>query len=242
MILGSETLRPMLRALVPDAEIIGRPRFSTLTYAGAEEALAPAQALGGRRLLGRGGLCGRRDAAAAARRRGGGDGRALARARATRRSRCSRRARSIISSPPTRSAWGSTWTSRMSPSPACASSTGARTRRLTVPEMAQIAGRAGRHQRDGTFGTLGSARTGAARSTPEEVMAIEGHHFPPLDHLYWRCGTPDFGNAERADRQPRGAGRRCPGCAPRPRRSTSPCSSGSPASPTSSRPRARRRR
>ena len=36
MILGSETLRPMVRALVPKAEIIGRPRFSTLSYAGAK--------------------------------------------------------------------------------------------------------------------------------------------------------------------------------------------------------------
>ena len=34
MILGSESLRPMLKALTPDAEIITRPRFSTLTYAG----------------------------------------------------------------------------------------------------------------------------------------------------------------------------------------------------------------
>jgi ATP-dependent RNA helicase SUPV3L1/SUV3 len=37
MILGSEALRPMIRALVPDAEIIGRPRFSKLTYAGAKK-------------------------------------------------------------------------------------------------------------------------------------------------------------------------------------------------------------
>src|ERR1700754_552600 len=33
MILGSDSLRPMLKKLVPDAEIIGRPRFSTLRYA-----------------------------------------------------------------------------------------------------------------------------------------------------------------------------------------------------------------
>src|SRR3546814_2243270 len=32
MILGSETLRPMIRALLPDAEIITRPLFSTLSY------------------------------------------------------------------------------------------------------------------------------------------------------------------------------------------------------------------
>ena len=35
---------------------------------------------------------------------------------------------------------------------------GRRDRRLTIAEMAQIAGRAGRHQRDGTFGTLGLSR------------------------------------------------------------------------------------
>jgi ATP-dependent RNA helicase SUPV3L1/SUV3 len=73
---------------------------------------------------------------------------------------------------------------------------GKRSRRLTIPEMAQIAGRAGRHQRDGTFGTLGSEGSGASFD-PEEVLAIEGHHFKPLDHLYWRDGTPDFANVGR---------------------------------------------
>ena len=34
MILGSETLKPMVRALLPKAEIVTRPRFSTLSYAG----------------------------------------------------------------------------------------------------------------------------------------------------------------------------------------------------------------
>ena len=34
MILGSESLKPMVRALLPKAEIITRPRFSTLSYAG----------------------------------------------------------------------------------------------------------------------------------------------------------------------------------------------------------------
>src|SRR3546814_19396404 len=35
MILGSEALRPIVRSLVPEAEIVNRPRFSTLSYAGA---------------------------------------------------------------------------------------------------------------------------------------------------------------------------------------------------------------
>jgi ATP-dependent RNA helicase SUPV3L1/SUV3 len=74
---------------------------------------------------------------------------------------------------------------------------GRRQRRLTVAEMAQIAGRAGRHQRDGSFGTLGLEGGGGAMFDPEEVMQIEGHHFAPLDHLYWRDGAPDMGSVDR---------------------------------------------
>ena len=37
MILGSETLRPLIRKLIPEAEIITRPRFSTLAYAGPKK-------------------------------------------------------------------------------------------------------------------------------------------------------------------------------------------------------------
>ena len=37
MILGSESLTPMVRGLVPDAEIISRPRFSQLSYAGPKK-------------------------------------------------------------------------------------------------------------------------------------------------------------------------------------------------------------
>src|SRR3546814_12626242 len=37
MILGSETLRPMIRTLLPDADIITRPRFSTLSSSGSKK-------------------------------------------------------------------------------------------------------------------------------------------------------------------------------------------------------------
>ena len=37
MILGSSTLEPMIKALVPRAEIVTRPRFSTLRHAGARK-------------------------------------------------------------------------------------------------------------------------------------------------------------------------------------------------------------
>jgi len=70
---------------------------------------------------------------------------------------------------------------------------GRRDRRLTMPEMAQIAGRAGRHQKDGTFGTLGLSENSASFSE-EEITAIEDHRFRPLDFVYWRNANLDFTN------------------------------------------------
>jgi ATP-dependent RNA helicase SUPV3L1/SUV3 len=60
--------------------------------------------------------------------------------------------------------------------------------------MAQIAGRAGRHQRDGTFGTL-SGMSAVQQGEPlaftdEEVYGIEEHRFAPLTHLNWREADP----------------------------------------------------
>ena len=69
---------------------------------------------------------------------------------------------------------------------------GHRPRRLTAPEIAQIAGRAGRGMRDGTFGTT-------ADCVPLEddlVHAVENHHFEPLEQLYWRNETLDFSGVE----------------------------------------------
>src|SRR5207248_9222808 len=57
---------------------------------------------------------------------------------------------------------------------------GRRNRRLTIAEMAQIAGRAGRHQKDGTFGTLGLSEESGGLSD-EEITAIEEHRFRPPD-------------------------------------------------------------
>ena len=68
---------------------------------------------------------------------------------------------------------------------------GRRDRRLTIAEMAQIAGRAGRHQRDGTFGTLGLTEESGGFSDPE-IEAIEEHRFRPMDWVYWRNARLDF--------------------------------------------------
>jgi ATP-dependent RNA helicase SUPV3L1/SUV3 len=55
-------------------------------------------------------------------------------------------------------------------------------RRLNAAEIAQIAGRAGRHMSDGTFGT--TAEQGPL--DPEIVEAVEAHRFDPLTRLNWR--------------------------------------------------------
>ncbi|MXP30922.1 helicase [Erythrobacter jejuensis] len=69
---------------------------------------------------------------------------------------------------------------------------GVRQRRLQPAEMAQIAGRAGRHQKDGTFGTLSGGRGSALEFDEEEVYAIEEHRFAPITHLCWRDSEPRF--------------------------------------------------
>ena len=61
-------------------------------------------------------------------------------------------------------------------------------RRLNPAELAQIAGRAGRATRDGTFGTTG-------RCPPFEtelVQALESHAFEPVRVMQWRNTALDF--------------------------------------------------
>ncbi len=70
---------------------------------------------------------------------------------------------------------------------------GVRQRRLTPAEMAQIAGRAGRHHQDGTFGTLsGGKGRPPTELTDDEIFAIENHRFAPETQLYWREPLPRF--------------------------------------------------
>ena len=65
---------------------------------------------------------------------------------------------------------------------------GCQYRRLTPAEFGQIAGRAGRHMRDGTFGTTG--RCPAFES--DLIEALEGHRFEPVNMLQWRNTALDF--------------------------------------------------
>jgi len=65
---------------------------------------------------------------------------------------------------------------------------GERPRYLNTAELAQIAGRAGRHTRDGTFGVTGRVRD----LDPDSVEAIQDHRFEPLPALFWRNSNLDF--------------------------------------------------
>ncbi|WP_425038321.1 helicase-related protein [Primorskyibacter sp. S187A] len=70
---------------------------------------------------------------------------------------------------------------------------GRRMRPLAPNELAQIAGRAGRGMRDGTFGV-----TGEAPPLHDEVArAICDHRFTPLSKLQWRNARLEFGTVDR---------------------------------------------
>ncbi len=69
---------------------------------------------------------------------------------------------------------------------------GHRPRPLHAPELAQIAGRAGRGARDGTFGT-----TGLCPPLDEDLVeAIENHRFEPLTQITWRNAALDFAHLD----------------------------------------------
>ncbi|MEH6790412.1 helicase-related protein [Parasphingorhabdus sp.] len=195
MILGSESLRPLIEALLPDADIITRPRFSTLSYAGprklsrlprrsaivafsVEDVYAIAEML---------------------RRQHGGAAIVMG-----------------SLSPQTRNAqvkmyqdgevdylvatdaigMGLNLDVTHIAFAALDKFDGRRRRRLTLSEIGQIAGRAGRHHKDGSFGVL-SGLAGSDALQPEEIENLESHRFPRLEWLYWRNAEPDHGSVDR---------------------------------------------
>ncbi|NGN42182.1 helicase [Mesorhizobium sp. CGMCC 1.15528] len=69
-------------------------------------------------------------------------------------------------------------------------------RDLTAAELGQIAGRAGRHLRDGTFGVTGQVDP----LSDELIEKIEGHHFDPVKVLQWRTSQFDFASLDALKR------------------------------------------
>ncbi|MBS7809845.1 helicase-related protein [Roseococcus pinisoli] len=191
MFMGAETIRPLLQRLVPQVEIETRPRLSKLTYAGpvkltrlparsavvafsAQEVYAIAEAI---------------------RRRRGGCAVVMGRL-----------------SPRTRNAQVKMYQDRevdflvatdaigmglnMDVDHVAFASLqkfdGNSPRALSAQEAAQIAGRAGRGMRDGTFGTTAECPP----LSDDMVSKIEGHHFEPLQSLVWRNSDLDFSSVD----------------------------------------------
>jgi ATP-dependent RNA helicase SUPV3L1/SUV3 len=65
---------------------------------------------------------------------------------------------------------------------------GRTSRNLDLVELGQIAGRAGRHLNDGTFGVLAPAEELA----PRLIRAVENHRFPAARSVMWRNRELDF--------------------------------------------------
>ncbi len=191
MLLGSSTLEPMVKALIPKAEIVTRPRFSTLTHAGAKKlsrlpprsavvAFSTEQVYAVAEML-------RRFRGGAAVVMGG-------LSPETRNKQVALFQSGEVDYIVATDAIGMGLNLDVTHVAFAGLSKfdGVRQRRLTPPEMAQIAGRAGRHQQDGSFGTLSGMGGTSPEFTDEEVYAIEEHRFAPLTALYWREAEPRF--------------------------------------------------
>lgn len=195
MVMGAETIRPLLRRLVPEAEFSPRRRFSTLAYTGSRKIarLAPRSAV---------------VAFSAA------DVYAIA--ELVRRNRGGAAVVLGALSPRARNAQVAMYQAgevdylvatdaigmglNMDIDHVAFASLrkfdGRHWRALGAAELAQTAGRAGRYMNDGTFGT--TADVGPLDE--EAVERIENHRFDSLPFLFWRNSEIDFTALERLQR------------------------------------------
>jgi len=195
MLLGAATLEPVVKSLIPRAEVIERPRFSTLTHIGARKLsrLPPRSAVvafSAEQVY---------TVAEMLRRFRGGAAVVMGALSPETRNRQVELFQSgevdyIVATDAI--GMGLNLDLRHVAFAALTKFDGRRKRRLHPAEMAQIAGRAGRHQQDGTFGTLAGGARGSGgpplEFTEEEVYAIEEHRFAPLTRLFWREAEPRF--------------------------------------------------
>ncbi|TNE34109.1 MAG: hypothetical protein EP348_11625 [Alphaproteobacteria bacterium] len=187
LFLGSETIRPWIKRLIPDASFISRPRFSKLTYRGAKKIsrLRPRTAI----------------VAFSA-----NDVYAIA--ELVRRQRGGAAVVMGNLSPRTRNAQVELYQSgdvdylvatdaigmglNMDIDHVAFAGTvkydGAVSRRLLPAEFAQIAGRAGRHMNDGSFGTTANVEP----LEDELIEKIENHEFDAVRNIRWRNPALDF--------------------------------------------------
>lgn len=192
MFLGAETIRPLLAHLVPSATIETRPRLSELAYAGPQKLVrlptrSAVVAFGADEVYA---------IAELIRRRRGGCAVVMGRlSPRTRNAQVALYQEKEVDFLVATDAIGMGLNmdvdhvafARLS------KHDGHRPRRLTAPELAQIAGRAGRGMRNGTFGTTAQCPP----LTDDLVRAVESHEFSPLEQLCWRNSELDFSHIDR---------------------------------------------
>ncbi len=181
MFLGADTIRPLMRRLVPRAEYISRPRLSTLSYTGHKKVtrLPPRSAVVAFAVADVFSL------AELVRRQRGGTAVVLgALSPRARNAQVGMFQAGEVDYLVATDAIGMGLNMDLDhvAFARLAKFDGRGPRRLSPAEIAQIAGRAGRHMSDGTFGT--TADEGPL--DPAIVASVEEHRFEPLTHVAWR--------------------------------------------------------
>jgi ATP-dependent RNA helicase SUPV3L1/SUV3 len=185
--LGSDTIKPLIKQLIPDAVLIARPRMSTLTYAGESKL---------HRLPRRSAIVAFTAADVYAlgevirRQRGGAAIVMGALSPRTRNAQVAMYQAGEVDYLVATDAIGMGLNMDLTHVGFAAlhKFDGRARRQLAATEVGQIAGRAGRHMADGTFGTT----NGVGELDERIVEAVETHSFPPLKHLRWRNSALDF--------------------------------------------------
>ena len=176
MFMGAATMAPLIRQLIPHADIQTRERLSNSDLCRRRQADQTAQAQRRRRLLGRERLRDRRIDPPPARRRGGGDG--LAFSPRTRNAQVELFQSGEVDFLVATDAIGMGLNMDLDhvAFAGLRKFDGRRTRWLHPQEIGQIGGRAGRYRRDGTFGVTGDAPDIDA----DVAAAVEAHAFAPV--------------------------------------------------------------
>lgn len=191
MFLGAETIAPMIRRLVPEAEIERRERFSTLSYSGAKKIS---------KLPRRSGIVAfsAEDVYSIAelirRQRGGAAVVMGALSPRTRNAQVELYQSGEVDYLIATDAIGMGLNIDIDHVAFASFSKfdGRRRRKLFPGEIGQIAGRAGRFRSDGTFGETADARPLDA----EIIHAVENHEFDPVGRLVWRNHDLDLRSLE----------------------------------------------
>ncbi len=191
MFLGAETIRPLLQRLVPQAEVETRPRLSQLVHAGVTKlsrvpprtavvAFSAAEVYAIAEMI---------------RRRRGGCAVVMGRlSPRTRNAQVALYQQKEVDFLVATDAIGMGLNMNVDhvAFAGLGKFDGHRPRALKAPELAQIAGRAGRGMRDGTFGTTAECPP----LQPQLVEAIETHSFERLEQLCWRNSELDFSHVD----------------------------------------------